>query len=55
MDCLILLETDTDALSARLHALIDSPCQVIAPITSRYSQNQSYFLVTLPKAGTHLL
>lgn len=54
-DCLILLDTDADALSARLHSLIDVPCQVIAPITSRYYQQQSCFLVTMPKAGTHLL
>ncbi|HWG46196.1 MAG TPA: hypothetical protein VN688_25775 [Gemmataceae bacterium] len=54
-DCLILLDTDADILSARLHALIDSPCQIVAPITSRYYQNQSYFLLTMPKAGTHLL
>ena len=54
-DSLILVESDAAALSAHLLALIDSPCQVVAPITSRYSQNQSVFLLTLPKAGTHLL
>ncbi|HTU21638.1 MAG TPA: hypothetical protein VMG10_26615 [Gemmataceae bacterium] len=54
-DCWILVDTDADALSARLHALIDTPCQVVAPITSRYYQQQSFYLLTLPKAGTHLL
>ncbi len=54
-DCLILMETDAAALSTHLQALIDSPCQVVAPITSRFVQNQSVFLLTLPKAGTHLL
>ncbi|MGH7170363.1 MAG: hypothetical protein ACRELG_08820, partial [Gemmataceae bacterium] len=54
-DCWILLDTDAESLSARLHALIDTPCQVVAPITSRYYQQQSFYLVTLPKAGTHLL
>jgi hypothetical protein len=54
-DCRILVDTDADALSARLHALIDIPCQVIAPITSRYSRHQAIYLLTLPKAGTHLL
>jgi hypothetical protein len=55
VDCRILLDTDADALSARLHERIDDPCQVIAPITSRYYQHQSFYLLTLPKAGTHLL
>jgi len=54
-DCRILVDTDADALSARLHALIDVPCQVIAPITSRYYRHQAIYLLTLPKAGTHLL
>jgi hypothetical protein len=54
-DCWILLDTDADVLSARLHALIDTPCQVVAPITRRYYQQQSFYLLTLPKAGTHLL
>ena len=54
-DCWILLDTDADALSARLQTLIDTPCQIVAPITSRYYRQQSFYLVTLPKAGTHLL
>jgi hypothetical protein len=54
-DCRILVDTNADSLSARLHALIDVPCQIIAPITSRYYRHQAFFLLTLPKAGTHLL
>jgi hypothetical protein len=54
-DCLILLDPDAERLAARLHTLIDVPCQIIAPITRRYYQQQSYYLLTLPKAGTHLL
>jgi hypothetical protein len=55
LDCLILLDTDVATLSERLQSLIDVPCRVIAPITDRYYRHQSYFLLTLPKAGTHLL
>jgi hypothetical protein len=54
-DCLLLLDPAPEALAARLHSLIDVPLQVVAPITTRYYQNQAYFLLTLPKAGTHLL
>jgi hypothetical protein len=54
---LILITHDNDqALGATLLQLLDLDRGVIvAPKTASYSQNRPLFLISIPKAGTHLL
>jgi len=54
--CLMLAETDPPALSRELHKLIDlKEGIVIAPRTRHAFDARPLFLISIPKAGTHLL
>ncbi len=54
--CLLLAETDPSALSRQLHSLIDlKDGIVIAPRTRHAYDARPLFLISIPKAGTHLL
>jgi hypothetical protein len=54
-DAVLLFETGADALSARLADFIDTPACLVAPVTARFYKRRPVFVVTIPKAGTHLL
>jgi len=52
----ILFEDDPEQLSNILHEYIDDESTtLIAPITNKYFKNTPLFLISIPKAGTHLL
>lgn len=51
----LLFDTRPDALSAELMKYVDSPRNLVAPITSNYYRNRPIFLTTIPKSGTHLM
>jgi len=54
--CLLLTETDPAALSGQLLALIDlKDGIVVAPRTRHAYDTRPLFLISIPKAGTHLL
>src|SRR5574341_1352141 len=54
--CLLLAETDPAALSRRLHSLVDlKDGVVVAPRTRHAYDARPLFLISIPKAGTHLL
>lgn len=52
----VICESEPEALANRLHRCRDMiQGTVLAPITERFSQKNPLFLVSIPKAGTHLL
>ncbi len=54
--CLLLAETDPGALSQQLLELVDlKDGVVVAPRTRRAYDARPLFLISIPKAGTHLL
>lgn len=50
-----LCETDGEALGAALAAYADRQAAIVAPITDRFWNRRSLFLISIPKSGTHLL
>lgn len=53
---LVLCETDPVALSKILLDLLDYPSiRVLAPVTPHHFSKRPLFLISIPKAGTHLL
>lgn len=56
VDAAILLDEGGPVLSALLHDLLPATSvKVLAPVTDRHWSRQPLFLVSIPKAGTHLL
>ncbi len=51
----LLLEPDPDRLSTLLHEFVDRPAVLFAPRTERFRCGRGLFVVTIPKAGTHLV
>jgi hypothetical protein len=52
----VLGETDGEKLSAALMAYVDRPSiTIIAPVTDRFWNRRSLFLISIPKSGTHML
>src|SRR5262245_5969008 len=52
----VVCETDGDKLATALMAYAERPdVTVIAPITDRFWNQRSLFLISIPKSGTHLL
>ena len=55
-DATVLLHRDPEALADVLMEFVDLDAgTVVAPITPRYFRNLPLFLISIPKAGTHLL
>lgn len=53
---LVVISDGTGAeVSQALHACIGSPVAVIAPVTDHHSTKRTVFLMSIPKAGTHML
>lgn len=52
----LLCDPDEERLTGQLMTYLDRPdADVVAPITDRFWNRRSLFLVSIPKAGTHLL
>lgn len=52
----VFTETEPETLSAQLLACVDIPEMIVlAPLTDRHFSKTPLFLITIPKAGTHLL
>jgi hypothetical protein len=55
-DAWTLLESDGRVLAAELMKFIDcDSARIVAPITDRHSSRNPVFVISIPKAGTHLL
>jgi len=55
-DAWVLLHDDADTLSAALLDFLDiEKGTIVAPITERHASRLPLFLISIPKAGTHLL
>ena len=53
---LIFTETDGAALQSDLLTCLDLPAAtILAPVTDRHFSRQPLFLISIPKAGTHLI
>lgn len=56
IDAAILLEEGDQVLPGLLHDFLpERSIKVLAPVTDRHWSRQSLFLISIPKAGTHLL
>lgn len=51
----LIFESDAEKLSDRLIQFVNLPISIVAPITTHYFQRRSCFVITVPKAGTHML
>lgn len=53
---LIVLSSGTgDDVSRVLHACVESTVSVIAPVTDHHCSQRTVFLMSIPKAGTHMM
>jgi hypothetical protein len=54
-DLLVINSGSSTDVSRVLHACISKTVTVIAPITDHHSSNRTVFLMSIPKAGTHMV
>lgn len=55
-DAILLIGGDAEKVSAALLGYVDSRAPtLVAPVTDRYYSNLPLYLISIPKAGTHLL
>jgi hypothetical protein len=54
-ELIVVCQRDEPEVSEQLAALVDVGAAVIAPTTTRLWSNQPLFIISIPKAGTHLL
>jgi predicted nucleic acid-binding Zn-ribbon protein len=56
VDVVAILDTEAEAVAGSLMNCLDLPAGVVvAPVTERHSSRRCLFLISIPKAGTHLL
>ena len=54
-DLVVITGGTSDDVSRVLHACIGSTVAVIAPVTDHHSSQRTVFLMSIPKAGTHMV
>ena len=56
LDAVVLIGADAEHISEALLDYVDVPgLSIVAPVTARYYKNLPLYLISIPKAGTHLL
>jgi hypothetical protein len=54
-DAVFMLESCGNALSEALMDFVDAPVSIVAPITEHYFRRRAFFMISVPKSGTHML
>jgi hypothetical protein len=55
VDAVLIVEHDSAAVACALHACVGHEVAVIAPLTEHHFSRRTIFLLSMPKAGTHMV